>query len=274
MQNQKMKKPTHFDQPIVVDEIERSKLADLYGIGVGSGAPELITIRALSILRSVDHLFIPRSSQYVPSVAWRTVHKYLDNSRQKKTELFFPMTKDPQIIIPAWQKIIDQFEQALGRNEKSAFITQGDPLFYSTFNYIFEKISEKFPDRNIEIVPAISSITAGAAVAKIPLVDGQEKMAIIPASYGLQSLAQILQLFDTILLLKVSRVLPEIIKILTKEKFLDRAIYIRRATMLEGEQVIRYLPDALSDRCDYFSLILIKKYLNDKILFGKKNKRI
>ena len=252
---------------------DKKPLADLYGVGVGSGAPDLLTLRALDVLHKVDRIFVPKSSKYRSSVAWRTVEEHLQDVRAHCTELFFPMTKDSEIVEKGWQKIRSRVSEALEANEHCALITQGDPMLYSSFIYLMDYIRQSHPHKKIEIVPAVSCITAVAAQAQIPLVDGKETLAILPATYDPKKLEEVLPLFDTILLTKVSQVLATVIDILRKHNLLDRATYIRRATMPEGERIIRHLPDALQDQCDYFSVVLIKKTGNERVLFQAQAKK-
>ncbi len=174
--------------------------ADLFGVGVGTGAPDLLTLRALDVLHKVDRIFIPKSKAFQSSVAWRTIQEHVKNAPGHRTDLIFPMTKDPAIVEKAWEKVRARISEALLVKERCAFITQGDPMFYSTFIYLMEYVRNAHPQKKIEIVPAVSSITATAASAKIPLVDGQQTLAILPASYHPEKLEAILPLFDTVLL--------------------------------------------------------------------------
>lgn len=244
-----------------------NKNKKLYGVGVGTGDPELLTLKALKVLQNVDVIAIPRSNPYAPSVAWRIVEPVVNlKPHQVKLYLDFPMSKDPNRIIPAWEKALNQLDEAYNQYDSIAFITEGDPLFYSTYIYLHKKAKEIWQNIDIEVIPAVSSITAVASVSKIPIADGQEKVAIIPASYDLETLPQILKLFDTVLLMKVSSVIPQIIEILEKEKLLQNAIYVSRATM-EYQKIVYNLKEIQNDKCDYFSMVIIKKNENEGILF-------
>lgn len=255
---------------IIKDKLAKSiKTKKLYGVGVGTGDPELLTLKALKTLQNVDVIAIPRSNPYSPSVAWRIVEPVLElKPKQIKLYLDFPMSKDPERVIPAWEKAINKLNEAFTEYDSIAFITEGDPLFYSTYIYLHKKAKEIWKDINIEVIPAVSSITAVASVSKIPIADGQEKVAILPASYGLETLPEILRLFDTILLMKVSSVMPQIVEILEKENLLQNAFYVSRATM-EYEKIVYDLKEIQNDKCDYFSMVVIKKNENDGILFNK-----
>jgi len=244
------------------------KTKKLYGVGVGTGDPELITLKALKILQSVEVIAVPRSNPYSPSVAWKIIEPILKlRPEQKILYLDFPMSKQPERIIPAWEKAIEKINSALEENNSIAFITEGDPLLYSTYIYLHKKANELWKDLEIEVIPAVSSITAVAAVSKIPIADGKEKVAILPASYGLENLPEILRLFDTVLLMKVSSVMPQIVEILEKENLLQNAIYVSRATM-DYQKIVYNLKEIQNDKCDYFSMIMIKKNENDGILFN------
>ncbi|HEY1587529.1 MAG TPA: precorrin-2 C(20)-methyltransferase, partial [Polyangia bacterium] len=156
----------------------------LYGVGVGPGAPDLITLRALRVLRSVDVLALPRANDWGESVAWSIVAPALAESAAEKLFLTFPMVKDPARMRPAVDKAMDAIAERLQAGRTVAFVTEGDPSLYSTFVYVAAEARRRWPAIEIEIVPAVSSPLAVAAVTGVPLADGQERIAIVPANYG------------------------------------------------------------------------------------------
>ncbi len=240
----------------------------LYGVGVGTGASDLLTLRAVNILRSVDTIAIPRSSLYASSVAWRIASPAVGKVEgQEHLYLEFPMTRDSSLVRPAWEKALGKIEKVLLQKKSLAFITEGDPLFFSTYIYLHQEAKKRWPGIHIEIVPGVSSFTAVASVASLPIADGQEKVAVIPARYGLDDLPEILRSFDTILLMKVSSVMPELVQILEKEGLLDCSVYVSRATM--PYQKIEYnLKNIQNDSCDYFSMVVVRKTERSGVLMG------
>ena len=130
------------------------------------------------------------------------------------------MTKDPEITVPAWDIAFKEIGKRLEEGKSVAFITEGDPLFFSTYIYLHKVAPKRWPGVQTEIVPAVSSFTAVPSVIQAPIADGQERVAVVPASYGLDTLPQILDLFDTVLLMKVSSIMPQLVDILKEKIYL------------------------------------------------------
>jgi precorrin-2/cobalt-factor-2 C20-methyltransferase len=239
----------------------------LYGVGVGPGAPDLITLRALSVLRSVDVLALPRSNEWGESMAWRIVQPALAEITAEKLFLTFPMNKDPERLKPALMKAMDAIGERLDAGKSVAFVTEGDPSLYSTFVYVAGEARRRWPGLPIEIVPAVSSPMAVAAVTGVPLADGLERIAIVPANYGVSDLDGILQAFDTIVLMKIGPEMPAIIAALERQKLLDRAVYVAKATMKE-QRIVRDLRAVGAERGDCFAMVIVAKKERAGVLMG------
>jgi precorrin-2/cobalt-factor-2 C20-methyltransferase len=240
----------------------------LYGVGVGPGAPDLMTLRSVAILRSVPVIAIPRRSEYSASLAWEIARPNVGEvPGQERLFLTFPMTKDPVRLRPAWDAAFAQIGARLSGGLSVAFITEGDPLVYSTFIYLLGEARRQWPEVPIEIVPAVSSITAVPAVTGTPLADGQERIAILPATYGIDDLADVLRQFDTVILMKVGSVMPTVVAALEREDLLDRAFYVSKATTGQ-ERVVHDLRSLRNDRCDYFSMVVVARQDRSGLLAG------
>lgn len=241
---------------------------DLYGVGVGPGAPDLITIRALNVLRKADVLAFPRSSAFGASTAWEIVKPSLgDTPGQERLFLTFPMSKDPERLRPAWDKAFEAIGERLEKGLDVAFATEGDPSLYSTFIYLAQEAPRRWPGVRIEVVPGVSSITAVPAVTGIPLADGQERIAIVPATYGLEDITELLQKFDTTVLMKIGPEMPRIIEALEREGLLDQAVYVSRATM--GEQrIVQDLRAVGTERGDCFAMVVVSRKDRSGVLAG------
>ncbi len=243
-------------------------LGKLYGIGVGPGASDLVTLRAYHLIRSLPVLAVPRPNPYSSSLAFRIIEPHIDPQHpQEHLFLEFPMTKDPAILLPAWDKAFAHIEAVLKRGQNIGFVTQGDPFLYSTFIYVHDTLKEKYPELEIEVVPGVSSVMAVPISAGLPLVDGQERLAVIPASYGLETLRRALKDFDAIVLMKVSSVMPELIALLEEEGLIDNAYYVERATT-EEQRIVRDLRELKGNRCIYFSMVVIQKKTRSGVLKG------
>ena len=246
-----------------------SQYGKLYGVGVGTGSPDLMTLRSVNILREVDVIVVPQSKKGRKSVAWRiTEPNVVKNDQQERLFLTFPMTKDPDILKPAWDYAFTEIGKRLEEGKNVAFITEGDPLFFSTYIYLHKAAKIRWPEVETEVVPAVSSFTAVPSVIQQPIGDGQERVAVVPASYGLDVLPQIFKLFDTILLMKVSSVMPELVELLKEENLLDCSTYVSKATM-DFQSITTDLEAIKNDNCDYFSMVMVKKNERNGILEGR-----
>jgi precorrin-2/cobalt-factor-2 C20-methyltransferase len=240
----------------------------LYGVGVGPGAPDLITLRALSVLRRVPVLALPRSSDYGASKAWAILEPSLaEVAGQERLFLTFPMSKEPERLRPAWDKAFAAIGERLAQNLDVAFATEGDPSLFSTFIYLAEEAPRRWPGIRVEVVPGVSSITAVPAVTGIPLADGQERIAIVPGTYGLDDLPRLLEMFDTVVLMKIGPEMPRIIRALEAARLLDRAVYVSKATMKE-QRIVRDLRAAPSERGDCFAMVVVSRKEHNGLLAG------
>jgi precorrin-2/cobalt-factor-2 C20-methyltransferase len=231
----------------------------LYGVGVGPGAPDLITLRALDVLRSADVLALPRASEHAASTAWRILRPTLGEvPGQERLLLTFPMAHDPERLSAAWCKALDAIGERIERGRSVAFVTEGDPSLFSTFIYLQREAPLRWPGLRIAVVPGVSSLMAVPSVSGVPLADGQERIAIIPAAYGVEDLDDLLQRFDTVVLMKIGPEMPRVVAALERAGLLDRAVYVSRATMAE-QRVVRDVRAVASERGDCFAMVVVAK---------------
>lgn len=155
-----------------------------------------------------------------------------------------------------WETLSDEVINDL-RESDAAFLTLGDPCFYSTFFYLSNRIRGSVPGLKIKIVPGISSINAGAAEAGLCLGLADEKIAIIPANYFNLEEA-VIKSFDTLVFMKVDKRLDDLKKFLSDHGLIEKAIYLSRVGM-EGERIIRDISTITSDDLDYFSILIVKR---------------
>lgn len=243
-------------------------LGTLFGVGIGPGAPDLLTLRALAVLRRVPVLALPRSSDHGASMAWRIVKPALgDVPGQERLFLTFPMARDPARLVPAWDTAFTAIGERLARGLDVAFATEGDPSLFSTFIYLAREAPRRWPGVTIEVVPGVSSITAVPAVTGIPLADGQERIAIVPAAYGLADLEALLAQFDTVVLMKIGPEMPRIIAALEAQGLVSRAVYVAKATMAE-QRIERDLRAVAPGRQDCFAMVVVSRKDHSGVLAG------
>ena len=243
-------------------------LGTLYGVGVGPGAPDLLTLRAVNVLKSVPVIALPRSSDYGRSMAWHIIKSVVGESpEQERLYLTFPMKKDPERLRAAWDIAFEQIGERLEQGHSVAFATEGDPSLYSTFIYLSREAQTRWPGIKVEIVPGVSSINAVAAVTQIPLADGQERIAIVPANYGIADLGKVLAEFDTTILMKIGSEMPNVLAALEEQGLTDKAVFVSKATMQE-QNVVRDLGDAAGEYGDCFAMVIVSRKERNGVLGG------
>lgn len=240
----------------------------LYGVGVGPGAPDLLTLRAVRTLESVPVLALPRGSDYGRSMAWQIIEPVIGTrAYQERLLLTFPMSKDPERIRPYFETAFARIGERLERGQSVAFVTEGDPSLFSTFIYLQREAPRRWPGVAIEIVPGVTSVTAVPAVTGIPLADGQERIAILPATYGVDDLAEVLLKFDTVVLMKIGSEMPKVIEALERTRLLDRAVFVSHATMPQ-QRIVRDLSELGAQRGDCFAMVIVSRKDRSGVLAG------
>jgi precorrin-2/cobalt-factor-2 C20-methyltransferase len=233
------------------------QLGHLYSIGVGPGDVELLTLKALRILKEVPVIFVPKRDDKQESYAYNIVRELIDTRRQEVINLIFPMMKDEAKLRVYWQDAAATIWQRLAQGKDCAFITEGDPLFYGTFSYIHRIFQQHYPRVNTEIIPGISSVNAAAARAQTPLAQGDDRVAILASTPDNERLKQIICNFDTIVLMKVHNI-PRVVTILEQLNLVDNFIYVQRCTA-PAEEIIRDVRKLKENKSDYLSLVIIRK---------------
>ena len=232
------------------------KTGTLYGIGVGPGDPELITLKALKVLQRVPHIFASCSSKNNYSLALNIVRCHLNGAGIE--HLPFPMTREPQILREAWEKNARRVLEVLDSGTDAAFVTLGDPLTYSTFGYLLKTLKRLNPEVPVITIPGITSYSAAAALTHIPLTEGEESFYLVSGALGAARLREVVEKTDNIVMLKTYRNFGEIYQALEELDLLDRATCISRCG-LEGETVVENLRDFKGQSMPYLSMIIIKK---------------
>lgn len=235
-----------------------NKTGKLYGIGVGPGDPELLTLKAVRVLGEADVVAIPKSKEESDSIALSIVKGSVDISNKETLELMFPMTKDKEVLRKSREEAAAAICERLKAGKDVACITLGDPMFYSTFSYLIPLIKGKFPEVEIEIVPGISSVMASAALTVTPLTEADERIAVIPATYESDKIRHILETFDTVVLMKVNRVFDKVLGLIEELGLKEKAVFIERCGG-ENQRVVHNLDSLKSEKLDYLSMVIVKK---------------
>lgn len=227
----------------------------LYGIGVGPGSPDLITLRAVSLLRRTTLVLAASSTRNDYSTALDIARPHLPGD-VRIVRLAFPMTHDGTDLAAAWEKNAAITASCLETGEDAVFLTLGDPLIYSTFGYLMRTLAARFPHIPIEIVPGITSFQAAAAATRTVLCEKDENFLLLPGVMDEQCLRQHLTTADNAAILKAYRTLPMIQRVLDENKGEKQAVFVSRLG-LDGEIVTP--ADQAPSGPNYLSLILATK---------------
>jgi len=234
---------------------DSTKFGCLYGIGVGPGDPELITLKALKALQTAPVICVPQAANRRDSYALTIVKDYV-KPEQEILRAPFP-TDDAEGAAQVWREASKMVAEKLEKGQDVAFLTEGDPMLFSTFSYVLTGLQELCPEAPVIIIPGVSSVMAAAACSGVPLVTHGQRLAILPAAYGLDDLSEATSNFDTVVLMKVS---PNIVKTLADLEGLGltgQSTYVRRAST-DREKVIRDITKITDEDMDYFSLLIVK----------------
>src|SRR5690349_20611669 len=192
----------------------------LYCVGCGPGDPELITIKAINLIKNADIIFTPTARENKPSVALTIVGTYIPKETEVR-QLIFPMTKDAAKLKESWEKNAKEISEAIRSGKKAVYLTVGDPSLYSTWIYVHKEIQSNYKDIEVEIVPGITSIFSFSAELKTPVGEGEEIIGVIPACYNLDRLKTAAECCDTLVFLKDGRYFNSVIDILMVSNYPD-----------------------------------------------------
>lgn len=227
----------------------------LYGISVGTGDPELITVKGLRILQQSNIVAFPSGINHQPGVAQSIIDRWL-KPEQTLLPLDFPYLQDEQKLQNAWQKAAMQVWQYLKQGMDVSFACLGDVSFYSTFTYLAQTLQQLDSSVEIETVPGVCSTMAIASVLKVPLTVNRQKLAVLPAIYSVRELETALDWAEVVVLLKVSSVYQQVWYILQKRNLLGSSWIVEKATFPE-QKIYGNLNNYPELNLSYFSILLI-----------------
>ena len=231
-------------------------------VGVGPGDPELLTLKGARVIGSVPCIVVPRGKEEGESLALSIARNAVSLEGKEVMEIHFPMMKTmrgehDEALDAEWDGAAGRILEKLKRGSDAAFLTIGDPTIYSTFFYLYDRLTDAAPGQEIEIIPGVSSINASAARAHISLGLGDDTIAVIPATYE-ENLREVLVEFNTVVLMKVHRVFSRVRRTLDELGLTANAVYISRAGM-EDERIVKDITTLKEEDMNYFSLVILRK---------------
>jgi precorrin-2/cobalt-factor-2 C20-methyltransferase len=206
----------------------------LIGVGVGPGDPELLTVKGIRALRRADTVFVPVGDTGETGRAEAVVLSYAEPARVRR--LAFALAGDAAARESSWDRAGAAVAQVVAAGKVAAFATLGDPGVYSTFAYLVATVRELIGELPVEVVPGVTAMQDLAARSGTVLVEGSERLALLPLAGGTAPLASALASFDTVVCYKGGRHLPEIVDALKDSGRLGSALYGARLG-LPGETI-------------------------------------
>ena len=228
-----------------------SKLGKFYGIGVGVGDPENITVKAVKRLHEVDVIVLPEAKSGEGSTAFNIVKEYV---KPDVEQLFleFPMIKDVKARKVFRKNNADKINVELEKGKKVAFLTIGDPMTYSTYTYVLEHISD---DVEVETIAGITSFNSIAARLNIPLMIGDEDLKVVSVNRNTDIYKEI-ENNQNLVLMKISRDFEKIKKAIIETGNKENAVIVSDCGK-ENEEIITDIENVES--VHYFSTLILKK---------------
>ena len=205
----------------------------LYGVGLGPGDPELVTVKAARIIGAA-HVVAYHSARHGRSIARSIAAPYLRGD-QIEEQLVYPVTTETTDHPGGYEAAIEEFyEQAaarlmahLAQGRDVALLAEGDPLFYSSYMHMHKRISSRF---RTEVVPGITSVSAASAALATPLVEGDDVLTVLPGTLGREELVQRLRGAGAAAIMKISRSFTDVREALKESGRLPQAYYVERAS--------------------------------------------
>lgn len=228
-----------------------------YGIGVGPGDPELLTLKAKRVLEELDLLFCPRSEKGKRSLALAIVSGAVQKDWEL-VDLVLPMTRNRQELIGCWQAAAQEVIRFLEQGRSGAFITLGDPTLFSTFTYLMDEIRKQAPHIVFEIIPGISAINYISSRVQMPLAEGEEKLLIIPGPYKTEELDSYMDRFENIVFMKAGTQLEKIAASMAGRPDGFKSFLASRCGFPD-ECVSTDLNSVDNRKMDYLTTVLLKK---------------
>ena len=223
----------------------------LYGVGVGPGDPELITLKSLRLIKSTEVIAYPKLKGS-KSFARNIIEEFIDLPKVE-IAIEIPMTVNRLPAQRAYNAAAQEISTHLNMGKNVVFLCEGDPFFYGSFMYLHSRLYKKYL---VEIIPGVSSMTACAAMAKKPLAARNEVLTVLPGPLSKKELERRLAVNNSSAIMKVGRHIKKIKSVIDRLGLMDSSLYIERASL--KEQKVLKLIDA-PEVAPYFSMVLVNK---------------
>ena len=237
---------------------ENNGTGSFYGVGVGPGDPELLTIKAQKTLQKVAVISFTQLDDGKESYALSVVRGVLETAEPEFLAITIPSDDETPVSPQTWTDAAAEIAGHLSQGKDVAFITEGDPMLYSEFFQVLGSVKSVVPDLEFEIIPGVSSVMAAAASSGMPLVTHGQRLTILPQVYGIDDLREAITNSDTTVLMEVDRDLLQALANLEKLGLTGKATYVRQAST-SRENVVEDISKLEAEDLDYFSLLIIRR---------------
>lgn len=233
-------------------------IGTLYGVSLGPGDPGLITRRAWEVMQQKNIFWMypirnKKSDSYALNIALRSGLTLPKNN----AALIFPMTHDINILAKYWLNAANSVLEILKNGNDIAFLVEGDASTYSTFGHLARTVKALNKEIYIQTIAGVTSFNAAVAQLQTPLADVDDTVAILPAGYGIHIINNLLQQFDTLVLLKVKPLLDDLIDLLNTHDLIEHSRFIEKAGSPE-EKIVDDISTLKGQTVNYLSLMIVK----------------
>lgn len=226
-----------------------------YVVGVGPGAPDLLTLRAVNIIRSCDVLIAPRAETSAESLALKVAGEYI--GQQEVIEHAYPMARDEKRTERCWAEIAEIVIDRCERGQAVVHLTIGDPLLYSTAGYLIDQIASRLPEDRWHVVPGISAFQAAAAAAHQTLTRQNDRLMLMPAT-SIPDVKTAMDNCETLVLYKVGPRLKQLAAALEEYGAAGEATLVSRASQAGAETIRRGLDGVCDTKAGYMSTVIVR----------------
>ncbi|MCZ4079830.1 precorrin-3B C(17)-methyltransferase [Rhodococcus sp. H36-A4] len=238
----------------------------LWGVGIGPGDPELVTVKAARVIGEADVVAF-HSAKHGKSISRGVAAGYMREG-QIEEHLVYPVTTETTDHPGGYQGAIDEFytqaAERLAAHLESGLsvvlLAEGDPLFYSSYMHMHKRLCDRF---DVEIVPGVTSVSAASAALKTPLVERDEVFTVLPGTLSVAELTRRLRNTDAAAIMKLGRTYPNVVAALKDSGRLDEAYYVERAST--GSERVLAAADVVADEVPYFSIAIVPSPANNPV---------
>lgn len=223
----------------------------LYGVGLGPGDPELMTLKAARLIGAaevISYPALPEGDSFARSIADDFI---ADNAQEIRIEI--PMSRERGPAQAAYDAGAAEIAAVLRDGRDVVYLCEGDPLFFGSFMYLLARLTGEF---EVTVVPGVTSMTAGAARARRPLAARSEVLSVIPATLDVDKLGAKVDAADSLAFIKIGRHLGKVKAVLAERGLVEQAIYLERVSL---PQEVCLPMSECPDEAPYFSMILMTK---------------